>query len=87
MRYIKADQVLPQELLSQIQQYVDGVTLYIPRKAENRRSWGCESGYRRELLERNGKIREDYASGTPVGELAEQYHLSPKSIGRILRRK
>ncbi len=87
MRYIKADQVLPRELLLEIQQYVDGVTLYIPRKAENRRSWGYESGYRRELSERNGKIRAEYAAGTPVGILAQRYHLSVKSIGRILRMK
>ncbi len=87
MRYIKAEDALPEELIAQIQQYVDGVTLYIPRKAENRRSWGCGTDYRAELEQRNRAIREERAAGIPVSELAERYHLSEKSIHRILRKK
>ena len=85
MRYIKAEEVLPRELIAQIQLYVDGVTLYIPRKAENRRHWGDGTRYRDELAERNAGIRRKYAEGTPVPQLARQYHLSEKSIRRILR--
>lgn len=85
MRYIKAEDVLPRELVVQIQQYVDGVTLYIPRKAENRRAWGCGTGYRSELAQRNTDIRREHAQGVPIGELARRYHLSEKTIGRILR--
>lgn len=87
MRYIKAEEVLPRELVLEIQRYVDGVTLYIPRKAENRRPWGCDTQYRTELAERNGRIRREFAQGVPVPELALRYHLSEKSIGRILRGK
>ena len=32
MSYIKAENVLPQELIEAIQQYVDGKLIYIPRK-------------------------------------------------------
>jgi hypothetical protein len=32
MSYIKAEYVLPQELLELIQQYIDGDYIYIPRK-------------------------------------------------------
>lgn len=85
MSYIKAEDVLPQEVIALIQQYVDGVTLYIPRKAENRRAWGCATEYRAELAERNAKIRKDYAEGAGIAALALRYHLSEKSIGRILR--
>ena len=87
MRYIKAEDVLPEELIARIQQYADGVTLYIPRKAENRRSWGCGTDYRAELAKRNAAIRADRAAGTTVEALAEKYHLSEKSIQRILRTK
>ena len=87
MRYIKAEEVLPGELLREIWQYVDGVTLYIPRKPENRRNWGSGTPYRRELEERNREIRKEFFQGTPVAVLAERYHLSEKSIGRILRMK
>lgn len=87
MRYIKAEDVLPEEVIALIQQYVDGVTLYIPRKAENRRRWGCGTAYRSELDWRNGAIRRDHENGVPVRELALRYHLSEKSIHRILRTK
>lgn len=87
MRYIRAEDVLPEELIAVIQQYADGVTLYIPRKAENRRNWGCGTGYRRELEERNAAIRAAHRDGHSVRALAELYHLSEKSIHRILRTK
>ena len=35
--YTNADRILPRELLDAIQQYADGVYLYIPRKAERKR--------------------------------------------------
>lgn len=87
MRYIKAEEVLPKEVIALIQQYVDGVTLYIPRKAENRRSWGFGTDYRTELARRNASIRRARAAGATVRELAQTYHLSEKSIHRILRTK
>lgn len=85
MRYIKADQVLPKELLAEIQRYVDGQTLYIPRKAHNRRAWGGGTDYKAELAARNESICRAYRAGCAVGELAEMYHLSGKSIRRILK--
>lgn len=87
MRYIRAEDVLPEDLILQIQQYVDGATLYIPRKAENRRGWGCGTEYRRELAERNAAIREEKKKGISTRKLAEKYHLSEKTIQRILRGK
>ena len=87
MRYIKAEDVLPEDLIALIQQYADGVTLYIPRKAENRRSWGCGTDYRKELATRNAAIRTERSAGVPIWELAQRYHLSEKSIQRILRTK
>lgn len=87
MRYIKAEEVLPRELIEELWRYVDGVTLYIPRKPENRRSWGCGTPYRRELEERNRQIRREREAGEAVSVLAQRYHLSEKSIGRILREK
>lgn len=84
MRYIKAEQVLPEELIRQIQQYADGITLYIPRKAENRRAWGNATGYRAELRQRNLRIRLEHQMGASITDLALGYHLSEKSIRRIL---
>lgn len=85
MSYIKAEDILPEEIIALIQQYVDGQTIYIPRKAENRKAWGCGTRYKEELRERNQRIFRDYTEGAGVSELAEAYHLSEKSIRRILR--
>ncbi len=83
MRYIKAETILPPELIARIQAYADGVTIYIPRKAENRRAWG--TAYRAELAQRNRQIREEHAEGATPAALAERYHLTEKTIRRILR--
>ena len=40
MSYIRADEILPKELLEAIQQYIDGQTIYIPRKKN--RNGGAE---------------------------------------------
>ena len=36
MNYKNATQILPQELLTQIQKYIDGEFIYIPRLSENK---------------------------------------------------
>ena len=87
MSYIKAENILPEELIRQIQEYVDGVYIYIPRKPGTRHIWGEETGYRSELKERNHRIRNDYAAGIRVPALSRKYHLSEKSIRRILQKK
>lgn len=84
MSYIKAEEILPEELIRRIQQYCDGVSIYIPRREENRRAWGCGTTYRQELRQRNDRIRADAARGEDVKTLAGRYHLSEKSIRRIL---
>lgn len=87
MRYIKANEILPLDLLEEIQRYADGVYLYIPRKPEKRLRWGSGSGYRGELELRDCQIRQSRREGMSISALAKKYHLSEKSISRILRAK
>ena len=87
MSYIKAEEILPEELIRQIQKYVDGVYIYIPRKLGTRHAWGQETDYKAELKARNDRIRSDYAAGTSVAALSRRYHLSEKSIRRILQNR
>lgn len=87
MSYIKAEEILPEELIRQIQEYADGVYIYIPRKPGTRHLWGQETDYKAELKLRNDRIRSDYAAGTSVVALSCKYHLSEKSIRRILQKK
>ena len=85
MRYLNAEDVLPAALLEQIQQYADGIYLYIPRRADHRQSWGSSTRYREELQRRNESIRHLHREGLDPEALAERFHLSVKSIRRILR--
>lgn len=81
MGYINANDILPMELINEIQRYVQGVNLYIPKIPEKKKS---DSSYKYELYERNKEIYELFQSGKKVSELAKMYYLSDKSIYRIL---
>ena len=85
MSYIKAEEILPEELIRKIQEYADGVYIYIPRKPGTRHAWGQKTDYKAELKLRNNGIRSDHAAGISVQTLNRKYHLSEKSIRRILR--
>lgn len=87
MRYQKAEDVLPKQLLAEVQKYADGVYLYIPRRVDHRQSWGNSTRYREELHQRNESIRHLRREGRNARELAERFHLSVKTIQRILRQK
>ncbi|WP_243124341.1 CD3324 family protein [Clostridium sp. AWRP] len=84
MGYKKAADVLPSELVSQIQDYIDGEYIYIPRKQCNRKTWGEKSGSRNMLFYRNLEIYSKYRKGASIDYLSEMYYLSPKTIQKIL---
>lgn len=84
MRYQKANDILPEDLVELIQRYIDGEYVYIPRKQENKRNWGETSKVKEELRARNIEIFMRYGQGMSVKTLAEAYFLSEKSIQRIL---
>ncbi|WP_040213734.1 CD3324 family protein [Clostridium polynesiense] len=85
MKYEKAQDILPKEILKVIQEYIDGEYLYIPRKVENKKTWGESSGVLKELEHRNKNIYFKYTEGYSVRELSELYFLSESSIRRIIR--
>ena len=83
MSYIKAGDVLPQELIETIQQYVDGKLIYIPCK--EKQEWGSMTSAKVFFRERNERIYASYKSGMSLAELAKSFSLCEKSIQRILR--
>lgn len=85
MSYIKADEVLPQNIIKIIQQYIDGENIYIPKKDGSRAGWGEKTGARSELYQRNTVIYQEYLNGEKVSVLASRYYLSDKTIHRIIR--
>ena len=81
MSYINANGILPTELINEIQKYVQGVNLYIPKIPVKEK---IDSSYKHELYERNKEIYDLFLLGNNVSELAKRYYLSEKSIYRIL---
>lgn len=86
MSYIRAEEVLPQEILMAVQQYVDGQTIYIPRKTEEKRMWGAATETRKKLELRNASMYAKYRKGISIKALAEEYFLTEKSVQRIIRK-
>ena len=84
MSYIKATDVLPQELLDLIQRYVEGEYIYIPKKECNRKLWGETTKSKKETFVRNKDIYKIYKDGVSVKILSEMYYLSLKSIQKIV---
>ena len=78
---------MPDEILELIQNYVDGEYIYIPRKEDNKKSWGENTDYRKEIEKRNSMIYEEYKTGVKIKILSEKYFLSEKSIQRIVLQK
>ncbi|WP_035291030.1 MULTISPECIES: CD3324 family protein [Clostridiaceae] len=87
MKYVKAHNVLPEEIIELVQEYIDGEYLYIPRKSENQKSWGEKNGTRNSLKRRNNEIFKKYARGYKVSKLSEEYFLSEQSIRKIISKE
>ena len=85
MKYKNANDILPLHIIEMLQEYVDGKYLYIPRKENNKKSWGEESGFRQELNNRNRKIIKEYNNGKTVKEISQNYYLTEHSIRRIIK--
>lgn len=85
MKYRKASEVLPDELLKEVQKYVSGEALYFP-KYKSRQKWGERTGARNYYKQRNNEIRGKYAQKVSIEVLAEQYNLSIDSIKKIIYR-
>ncbi|HET7839338.1 MAG TPA: CD3324 family protein [Rectinemataceae bacterium] len=84
MSYIKADDVLPSELLREVQKYVQGSLVYVPNPESGRRAWGERNGAREAFDRRNQEIREAKARGRRLEDLAEDYGLSVDAIRKVL---
>ncbi len=66
MKYKNASKVLPEHLLLEIQQYVQGEYLYIPTQQLCCKRWGEKSGIRKILAYRNKEIIDKYKQGNKM---------------------
>lgn len=87
MKYVKAEGILPENLLKEIQKYVQGQYVYIPSEPENKKKWGENSGNREYIKERNEIIRSKYYEGITIENLSEEFFLSVYTIKKIIYSK
>ncbi|OIK08917.1 hypothetical protein BIV60_25260 [Bacillus sp. MUM 116] len=87
MKYINASKVLPEKLIVEIQKYVQGETLYIPKPETEYKKWGTSSGGRQLLDYRNSAIRKAFSNGSSIHQLAEEHYLSTDTIKKIVYSK
>lgn len=87
MAYLKGEEALPPELLLEVQKYVQGSLLYIPRPERERVGWGRRNGTRAALDLRDEAIREARARGASIEELADCHGVSTDAIRKVLYRR
>jgi len=87
MKYLNAQTVLPDALVKELQNYVQGGYLYVPVGQEPKKRWGERSGYRDELKRRNRQIKEDYLNGVSMEQLSEKHCLSIHAVRKIIYQK
>ena len=87
MKYVNANDILPDMLIEELQKYVQAGYIYIPVKGGQHKSCGELSGYRKELERRNKAIIEEYRRGVSIEKLADKYYLSIYAIRKIIYRK
>ncbi len=87
MKYVNAEVILPDNLVIEIQNYMQGGYLYIPSQPQRRKKWGENSGSRNYIRKRNEDIRNKHKNGNKIKDLAEEFFLSIDSIKKIVYTK
>ena len=73
MKYLNATSVLPDTLVKELQNYVQGGYIYIPIEQE--------------LEQRNQQIKREYRNGVSIECLTEKYCLSLYTVRKIIYQK
>ena len=87
MVYVKATAILPEKLIVEIQKYIQGETIYIPKLEKTHQNWGSRSGTRKLIDDRNKSIKTAYKNEVTIDQLAEDYYLSVETIKKIIYTK
>lgn len=82
MKYKNAGEILPQELVEEIQKYIQGGFLYIPKK--DKQAHRAVTDYRIELEKRDLRIYKMHLEGMKNEQLARNFSLAQSSIRRII---
>jgi Mor family transcriptional regulator len=86
LRYKNGKEILPAELLKELQKYIQGELIYIPTLETERKGWGENNGTRDSIRKRNMEIYRLYKEGFTVEELVSRFNLSEDSIRKVICR-
>lgn len=86
MGYKNGAKVLPSHLLKEVQKYIDGGLIYIPKRSQ-KVGWGYLSGSRDSIDKRNNNISELYKQGVSIDDLVKMFYLSHETIKKIVYSK
>jgi Mor family transcriptional regulator len=87
LKYVNAKDVLPPEVLREVQKYSGGALIYVPKQDADRIGWGQSNGAKAHVAGRNTSIVTAYRNGETVIQLMSQYCLSEASIRKIIYNK
>ena len=87
MKYVKAQTVFPEALLAEMQNYIQGELVYIPKPPGNYKKWGSKTGARNALAHRNANMVQAFKAGTTIAQLADVYCLAEDTVRKIVYRK
>lgn len=87
MKYINAAEVLPKQLLIEIQKYITGQMIYVPNGSAQQKGWGEKNGTKSFFEMRNKQIKEAYQGGKSIEELSETFGLAYETIRKIVYKK
>lgn len=86
MKYINAAEILPQQLLEEIQEHICGEIIYIPN-TNIQKSWGEKSGSKSYFETRNKKIKQNYKDGNSIKQISEKFGLAYETVRKIIYRR
>ena len=84
MEYKNGKEVFPLSLLKELQKYIQGELIYIPKENNQRAGWGEINGSRQLITRRNEEIYQLYLEGWSFESLEHEYNLSMESIRKII---
>jgi len=84
MKHIKAQSIFPETLLAEIQKYIQGELVYIPKIKAHYKKWGENTGSKRATALRNDNMVKAFKAGASIPQLAEVYCLAEDTIKKIV---
>lgn len=84
MTYLNAADILPPDLLSEIQKYAGGTLLYVPKDELAGKNRGEVSGQKSYYKKRNRMMVNKFRYGITVPQLAKEYSLSTDTVKKIV---